>query len=173
MFRDGDFFDANWRGKIGGETSAGAGAGAGAGEDWNWRVKASNLRRIVRRMFGFYEALGKPLPDSWQLDVNAVAQRHDKAALLPLLQLLVGIAVNCKNKEGPSLCSRSARPTRRDAHEKMLACHFSVHHENDADGGDGAGFGNAGDHCGLRENGQQKPNGPAGTEQILSFSLHF
>ncbi len=70
----------------------------------NWRVKSSNLRKVLKGITDYFsDILGLSLPQDWRPNVNKMAQEMDKGELAHLLVLLVGIAVNCPNKQGTYL----------------------------------------------------------------------
>ncbi|XP_027205111.2 protein Hook homolog 3-like isoform X1 [Dermatophagoides pteronyssinus] len=66
----------------------------------NWFLRVSNLRRIYLRIVDYYgEVLDRTVPDKLQPDLEAIARDYNLASLGKLLQLILGCAINCVNKE--------------------------------------------------------------------------
>lgn len=62
----------------------------------NWRLKISNLKKILDKIIDYYDNLTYPnieLPD-----LNKICKDNDDNELARLLQLVLGIAVNCEQK---------------------------------------------------------------------------
>ncbi|ESO12947.1 hypothetical protein HELRODRAFT_62008, partial [Helobdella robusta] len=82
------FFNEEWSSKLKTDTSN------------NWRLKASNLRKILKKLLDFYhQELQFNVPENHQPDVNSIAEKNDEKESSKLIQLLLGCAVNCDNKE--------------------------------------------------------------------------
>lgn len=83
-----DNFTHNWFSKI--KTDVGA----------NWRLKVSNLRKIVEGIYDYYsDVLSLNLMEELRPDVMKIAEKHDSIELGRLLQLILGCAVNCSEKQ--------------------------------------------------------------------------
>ncbi|XP_034234433.1 protein Hook homolog 3 [Thrips palmi] len=66
----------------------------------NWRLKVSNLKKIVEKIVDLYqEGFNQTLPDSVKPDVNRIGEYCDEGELGKLLQLVLGCAVNCNQKQ--------------------------------------------------------------------------
>lgn len=66
----------------------------------NWRIKVINLKRIVQGIMDFYsEVLGQHINDFRSPDINAIAEHIDLVELGRLLQLILGCAINCDDKQ--------------------------------------------------------------------------
>ncbi|KAK3913406.1 Protein Hook-like protein 3 [Frankliniella fusca] len=66
----------------------------------NWRLKVSNLKKIVEKIVDYYQDnFNQTLPDSVKPDVNRIGEQGDEAELGKLLQLVLGCAVNCNQKQ--------------------------------------------------------------------------
>uniref|UniRef100_A0A6B2ECT5 Protein hook n=1 Tax=Phlebotomus kandelakii TaxID=1109342 RepID=A0A6B2ECT5_9DIPT len=66
----------------------------------NWRLKVSNLKKVVEGVFDYYiDVLSLNLSDVAKPDVMRIAEKADKAELSRLLQLILGCAVNCSEKQ--------------------------------------------------------------------------
>ncbi|XP_055709955.1 protein hook [Phlebotomus papatasi] len=66
----------------------------------NWRLKVSNLKKVVEGVFDYYmDVLNLNLSDFAKPDVMRIAEKADKAELTRLLQLILGCAVNCAEKQ--------------------------------------------------------------------------
>ncbi|XP_055683134.1 protein hook [Lutzomyia longipalpis] len=66
----------------------------------NWRLKVSNLKKVVEGVFDYYiDVLSLNLSDVAKPDVMRIAEKADRAELSRLLQLILGCAVNCANKQ--------------------------------------------------------------------------
>ncbi|GAB0097284.1 Protein hook [Sergentomyia squamirostris] len=65
----------------------------------NWRLKHSNLKKVVEGIFDYYiDVLSLNLSDVAKPDVTRIADA-DRGELTRLLQLILGCAVNCAEKE--------------------------------------------------------------------------
>ncbi|XP_035212323.1 protein Hook homolog 3-like, partial [Stegodyphus dumicola] len=85
---DNEFFEDAWLAKI--KTDTGT----------NWRLKASNLKKILKGILDYYsEVLGQQITGFRMPDVNAIAEKNDVIELGRLLQLVLGCAVNCERKQ--------------------------------------------------------------------------
>lgn len=66
----------------------------------NWFLRVSNLRRIYLRIVDYYgEILDRTMPDKLQPDLESIARDYNLISLGKLLQLILGCAINCVNKE--------------------------------------------------------------------------
>lgn len=66
----------------------------------NWRIKVINLKRILQGILDFYsEVLGQHILDFRLPDVNAIGEHIDLGELGRLLQLILGCAINCDDKQ--------------------------------------------------------------------------
>uniref|UniRef100_A0A8C9VLF1 Protein Hook homolog 3 n=1 Tax=Scleropages formosus TaxID=113540 RepID=A0A8C9VLF1_SCLFO len=67
----------------------------------NWRLKISNLKKILKGILDYnHEVLGQQINDFTLPDVNLVGEHSDAAELGRMLQLILGCAVNCEQKQG-------------------------------------------------------------------------
>ncbi|KAG5681921.1 hypothetical protein PVAND_011324 [Polypedilum vanderplanki] len=66
----------------------------------NWRLKASNLKKILDCIVLYYsDILDLSLEAHLKPDVMKVAESNDEIELIKLLKLLLGISVNCDQKQ--------------------------------------------------------------------------
>uniref|UniRef100_A0A3Q3JFV3 Protein Hook homolog 3 n=1 Tax=Monopterus albus TaxID=43700 RepID=A0A3Q3JFV3_MONAL len=66
----------------------------------NWRLKVSNLKKILKGILDYYqESLGQHINDFTLPDVNLIGEHSDAAELGRMLQLILGCAVNCEQKQ--------------------------------------------------------------------------
>ncbi|BET01942.1 Polyadenylate-Hypothetical protein protein 2-A [Nesidiocoris tenuis] len=66
----------------------------------NWRLKVSNLKKVLEKVLDFYqEAFSQNLPEAVKPDVVKIGDGSDPTELARLLQLVLGCAVNCENKQ--------------------------------------------------------------------------
>ncbi|XP_036070398.1 protein Hook homolog 3 isoform X2 [Oryzias melastigma] len=66
----------------------------------NWRLKVSNLKKILSGILDYYqEVLGQQINDFTLPDVNLIGEHSDAAELGRMLQLILGCAVNCEQKQ--------------------------------------------------------------------------
>ncbi|XP_051540913.1 protein Hook homolog 3-like isoform X2 [Myxocyprinus asiaticus] len=66
----------------------------------NWRLKTSNLKKILKGILDYnHEVLGQQITDFTLPDVNLIAEHADAAELGRMLQLILGCAVNCEQKQ--------------------------------------------------------------------------
>ncbi|KAL8622498.1 hypothetical protein ACOMHN_034161 [Nucella lapillus] len=66
----------------------------------NWRLKVTNLKKIVKGILEYnLEVLGVQIQGFQMPDFNAIGEYNDPVELGRLLQLLLGVAVNCENKQ--------------------------------------------------------------------------
>ncbi|XP_075595063.1 protein Hook homolog 3-like isoform X3 [Balearica regulorum gibbericeps] len=85
---DPSYFDENWLNRI--KTEAGD----------NWRLKVSNLKKILKGILAYnHEILGQQIDDFILPDVNLIGEHSDAAELGRMLQLILGCAVNCEQKQ--------------------------------------------------------------------------
>lgn len=83
-----EWFTAAWRAKI--KTDVGS----------NWRLKVSNLKKIIEAMMEYYiECLNQPLSTYVKPDATKIGEHCDNNELRRLLQLILGCAVNCNQKQ--------------------------------------------------------------------------
>ncbi|KAM9591041.1 protein Hook homolog 3-like isoform 5-T6 [Morphnus guianensis] len=85
---DPSYFDENWLNRI--KTEVGD----------NWRLKVSNLKKILKGILDYnHEILGQQINDFTLPDVNLIGEHSDAAELGRMLQLILGCAVNCEQKQ--------------------------------------------------------------------------
>ncbi|XP_078393172.1 protein Hook homolog 3 isoform X5 [Cetorhinus maximus] len=85
---DQSWFDDTWISRI--KTEVGD----------NWRLKVSNLKKILKGILDYYhEVLGQQITDFPLPDVNLIGEHSDAAELGRMLQLILGCAVNCEQKQ--------------------------------------------------------------------------
>ncbi|XP_048378595.1 protein Hook homolog 3 isoform X5 [Stegostoma tigrinum] len=85
---DQSWFDETWMSRI--KTEVGD----------NWRLKVSNLKKILKGIMDYYhEVLGQQITDFPLPDVNMIGEHSDAAELGRMLQLILGCAVNCEQKQ--------------------------------------------------------------------------
>ncbi|KAK7120005.1 hypothetical protein R3I94_002527 [Phoxinus phoxinus] len=66
----------------------------------NWRLKISNLKKILKGILDYnHEILGQQINDFTLPDVGLIAEHSDAAELGRMLQLILGCAVNCEQKQ--------------------------------------------------------------------------
>ncbi|KAM4720226.1 protein Hook homolog 3 isoform 2-T2 [Anableps anableps] len=66
----------------------------------NWRLKVSNLKKILKGILDYYqEVLGQHINDFTLPDVNLIGEHSDAGELGRMLQLILGCAVNCEQKQ--------------------------------------------------------------------------
>ncbi|TRY87927.1 hypothetical protein DNTS_005227, partial [Danionella cerebrum] len=66
----------------------------------NWRLKVSNLKKIIKGILDYnQEVLGQQINDFALPDVTLIAEHSDAAELGRMLQLILGCAVNCEQKQ--------------------------------------------------------------------------
>ncbi|XP_053395415.1 protein Hook homolog 3-like isoform X3 [Mercenaria mercenaria] len=83
-----DYFNENWLNRIKTEDVT------------NWRLKVSNLKKILKGILEYnLEVLGIQIHDFQMPDVNAIGEHSDHGELGRLLQLILGCAVNCTEKQ--------------------------------------------------------------------------
>uniref|UniRef100_A0A6I8SDQ6 Protein Hook homolog 3 n=1 Tax=Xenopus tropicalis TaxID=8364 RepID=A0A6I8SDQ6_XENTR len=82
------YFDENWLNRI--KTDVGD----------NWRLKISNLKKILKGILDYnHEILGHQINDFTLPDVNLVGEHSDASELGRMLQLILGCAVKCEQKQ--------------------------------------------------------------------------
>uniref|UniRef100_A0A663FGN7 Protein Hook homolog 3 n=1 Tax=Aquila chrysaetos chrysaetos TaxID=223781 RepID=A0A663FGN7_AQUCH len=85
---DPAYFHDNWLNRI--KTEVGD----------NWRLKVSNLKKILKGILDYnHEILGQQIDDFTLPDVNLIGEHADAAELGRMLQLILGCAVNCEQKQ--------------------------------------------------------------------------
>ncbi|XP_023290822.1 protein Hook homolog 3 [Orussus abietinus] len=83
-----EWFTAAWKSKI--KTDVGT----------NWRLKVSNLKKIVEAVMEYYvECLNQQLSGYAKPDATKIGEHCDEHELQRLLQLVLGCAVNCNEKQ--------------------------------------------------------------------------
>uniref|UniRef100_A0A671M5M8 Calponin-homology (CH) domain-containing protein n=1 Tax=Sinocyclocheilus anshuiensis TaxID=1608454 RepID=A0A671M5M8_9TELE len=66
----------------------------------NWRLKISNLKKILKGILDYnHEVLGQQINDFTLPDISLIAEHSDAAELGRMLQLILGCAVNCEQKQ--------------------------------------------------------------------------
>lgn len=66
----------------------------------NWFLRVSNLRQTYLGIVDYYEeVLDRHIPEKLQPNLEAIARDYDRKNLGKLLQLILGAAINCVNKE--------------------------------------------------------------------------
>uniref|UniRef100_A0A8C5GXG1 Protein Hook homolog 3 n=1 Tax=Gouania willdenowi TaxID=441366 RepID=A0A8C5GXG1_GOUWI len=66
----------------------------------NWRLKISNLKKILKGILDYnQEILGQHINDFTLPDVTLIGEHSDAAELGRMLQLILGCAVNCEQKQ--------------------------------------------------------------------------
>ncbi|XP_019738132.1 protein Hook homolog 3 isoform X1 [Hippocampus comes] len=66
----------------------------------NWRLKVSNLKKILKGILDYnQEILGQHINDFTLPDVSLIGEHSDPAELGRMLQLILGCAVNCEQKQ--------------------------------------------------------------------------
>ncbi|XP_041915137.1 protein Hook homolog 3 isoform X3 [Alosa sapidissima] len=85
---DNVYFNDNWISRIKPEVGD------------NWRLKISNLKKILKGILDYnQEILGQQINDFTLPDVNLIGEHSDAAELGRMLQLILGCAVNCEQKQ--------------------------------------------------------------------------
>lgn len=83
-----EWFTAAWKAKI--KTDVGA----------NWRLRVSNMKKIVEAVMEYYmECLNEQLSGYLKPDASKIGEHCDHEELRRLLQLIVGCAVKCDQKQ--------------------------------------------------------------------------
>ncbi|CAB0033384.1 unnamed protein product [Trichogramma brassicae] len=66
----------------------------------NWRLKVSNLKKIIEAVTEYYvECLNQPLSGYIRPDAQKIGEHCDNQQLKRLMQLVLGCAVNCNEKQ--------------------------------------------------------------------------
>ncbi|XP_076867484.1 protein Hook homolog 3 isoform X2 [Brachyhypopomus gauderio] len=66
----------------------------------NWRLKISNLKKILKGILDYnHEILGQQINDFTLPDISLIGEHSDAAELGRMLQLILGCAVNCEQKQ--------------------------------------------------------------------------
>uniref|UniRef100_A0A8C5LMZ1 Protein Hook homolog 3 n=1 Tax=Leptobrachium leishanense TaxID=445787 RepID=A0A8C5LMZ1_9ANUR len=85
---DPAYFDENWLNRIKPDVGD------------NWRLKISNLKKILKGILDYnHEILGHQINDFTLPDVNLVGEHGDASELGRMLQLILGCAVKCEQKQ--------------------------------------------------------------------------
>ncbi|XP_076245826.1 hook microtubule tethering protein [Calliopsis andreniformis] len=83
-----EWFTAAWRAKIKADVNS------------NWRLKVSNLKKIIEAVMEYYiECLNQQLSGYVKPDATKIGEHCDNYELRRLLQLILGCAVNCNQKQ--------------------------------------------------------------------------
>jgi len=83
-----EWFDPDWMSKLKRDISG------------NYRLKTSNLKKVLKGVLDYYsEVLNQDLSSFNLPDVCAIAETNDRDELARLIQLILGCAVNCEDKE--------------------------------------------------------------------------
>lgn len=83
-----EMFSENWLGKIKEDVGQ------------NWRLKVSNLKKIIEGVYVYYQdILSLNLSEELRPDAMKIAEKCDGFELGRLLQLILGCAVNCLEKQ--------------------------------------------------------------------------
>uniref|UniRef100_A0A673I6U2 Protein Hook homolog 3-like n=1 Tax=Sinocyclocheilus rhinocerous TaxID=307959 RepID=A0A673I6U2_9TELE len=106
----------------------------------NWRLKISNLKKILKGILDYnHEVLGQQINDFTLPDVSLIAEHSDSAELGRMLQLILGCAVNCEQKQGDLLAENQVlmeRLNQSDSIEDLNSPHVLLqlsHLLNDSD----------------------------------------
>ncbi|XP_047122472.1 protein Hook homolog 3 isoform X1 [Hydra vulgaris] len=84
-----EWFDTDWISKLKHDISPD-----------NYRLKLSNLKKVLKGMIDYYnEVLFQDLSNFKMPDVSLIAEKSDKKELGKMLQLVLGCAINCEEKE--------------------------------------------------------------------------
>lgn len=66
----------------------------------NWRIKMSNLKKILEKVLDYYqEAFSQNVSSSVKPDISKIVEMNDLNEMGRMLQLILGCAVNCNNKQ--------------------------------------------------------------------------
>lgn len=66
----------------------------------NWRLKSSNLKKVIEGVYDYYtDVLSYTLSNYARPDAIRIAEKCDMIELERLLQLILGCAVNCAEKQ--------------------------------------------------------------------------
>ena len=66
----------------------------------NWRIKMSNLKKILEKILDYYqEAFSQNVSSSVKPDINKIVEMNDPTEMGRMIQLVLGCAVNCNNKQ--------------------------------------------------------------------------
>ncbi|XP_075999437.1 protein Hook homolog 3 isoform X2 [Genypterus blacodes] len=66
----------------------------------NWRLKISNLKKVLKGILDYnQEILGQHISDFTLPDINLIGEHSDAAELGRMLQLILGCAVSCEQKQ--------------------------------------------------------------------------
>lgn len=84
------YFDDDWLSKLKEDLN-----------DDQWRLKVSNIKKLIEKIIDYFEHHLFISLDSAKLhpDAIAIAKNKDKAELSKLIQLILGISVNCDDKQ--------------------------------------------------------------------------
>ncbi|KAK1787262.1 hypothetical protein P4O66_002772 [Electrophorus voltai] len=90
----------------------------------NWRLKISNLKKILKGILDYnHEVLGQQINDFTLPDVTLIGEHSDAAELGRMLQLILGCAVNCEQKQG-----RWSSPSSPEYIQTIMMMEESVQH---------------------------------------------
>uniref|UniRef100_A0A8C5BDT6 Calponin-homology (CH) domain-containing protein n=1 Tax=Gadus morhua TaxID=8049 RepID=A0A8C5BDT6_GADMO len=85
---DGSFFNDGWITRVKPEVGD------------NWRLKISNLKKVLKGILDYnQEVLGQQINDFNLPDVNLIGEHSDGPELGRMLQLILGCAVSCEQKQ--------------------------------------------------------------------------
>nr|XP_039258269.1 protein Hook homolog 3-like isoform X4 [Styela clava] len=85
---DGEFFDTTWLSRIKEDVGD------------NFRLKTNNLKKVLNHMIDYFrEVTGNELVGFQLPDLMAISEQTDKQQLGRLLQLILGVVVNCSKKQ--------------------------------------------------------------------------
>uniref|UniRef100_A0A8C2BTT5 Protein Hook homolog 3 n=1 Tax=Cyprinus carpio TaxID=7962 RepID=A0A8C2BTT5_CYPCA len=90
----------------------------------NWRLKISNLKKILKGILDYnHEVLGQQINDFTLPDVCLIAEHSDAAELGRMLQLILGCAINCEQKQGESVsvCVCVSMSVRERVRESLMS----------------------------------------------------
>ena len=85
-----NYFDNDWLSKLKEDLN-----------DDQWRLKVSNIKKLIEKIIDYFENHLLISLDSAKLqpDSNLIAKNKDKVELSKLIQLILGISVNCDDKQ--------------------------------------------------------------------------
>ncbi|XP_033124508.1 protein Hook homolog 3-like isoform X2 [Anneissia japonica] len=103
----------------------------------NWRIKHSNLKKVLERITDYYnDVLNQSIQDFPVPDLGSIAELGNEYHLGRLLQLVLGIAVNCDRKEE---YINSIMGMEEDVQQVIMGAiqeimNMDVHHHDQTDG---------------------------------------
>lgn len=71
---------------------------SGLDSDDNWALSSSHIKKILRLLNEYFTNVLHKGIDMSAIDANAIAKNHNPEALLDLLEVVVGVAVMCEDK---------------------------------------------------------------------------